>query len=1032
MQKATKRIASLALALILFLALLPGGALASAEDDWWYELRGGEAEIKGYDGTDSAVVIPSSLGGYPVTSIGNSAFEGCSWLTSVTIPEGVTSMGYGAFSGCSGLQRVDISDLAAWCTIAFSDSANPLNYAHRLYLNGEELTKLTIPSEVTNISAYAFSGCSRLTSVTIPEGVTSIGVRAFESCSRLMSVTIPASVTSIGSGAFSDCCSLTSVTIPEGVTSIEDWAFSGCSLTSVTIPATVTSIGESAFSYCSAITDVYYAGARSQWTAISIGSDNAYLTDAALHFGSVSVSFDANAGDAAGTMTAQVIPVNTATALAANAFTRSCYSFAGWNTAADGSGTAYGYGAEVTLDDDLTLYAQWAAVADSGVCGDDLAWTLDENGMLTISGAGAMDLGDSSSPDVPWQAHKSNITSVLMLEGVTSIGQEAFMDCTELASVTIPRSVTGIGDYAFSGCSSLTNAYFCGSSVRWAKIGVGNGNSPLSSATIHFSASSDSFTVTFNANGGTVTPTSKTVINEAPYGELPTAYRTNYTFNGWFTSASGGTQITSDTTVNLTANQTLYAQWTLNRTYTVTYNANGGTGAPSPQTKEENVALTLSNLKPTKSYVIQYNANGGSVTPASKNVSCTFKNWNTIKNGSGTSYTSGAGYTANADVTLYAQWTNPKAGDLAVPTRSGYAFEGWFTSAAGGTQISASSTIGSNTTLYAHWTDPYNMGDETYSFENYGDSDSPYGHCFGMSITSAGYHNGLLDIGRIGGNANTQLYDFEKTAIVMQPICRYQGIQGNISTQAIVAGGSAYKTGLSDISADWASVVAFVRDHAYDDTGLLQIGFRKNSEGGHAINFLRYENVNGQDRIYAYDSNFPNQETYFYQDSYGYIWQAPQQTFSGPIDCIALRDCRIYFSLAGEFDTTHVLYMPEAAATVVGYTYSYMEGDISGEPYVMYEIPSNQNSVIIVPLRDNADFIYMDTEYSFGEITDETRGELRLATMNEGAVSTEANFRIFTVESETPTITVQPTDKTIALGAAAGFAVTAENATSYQ
>lgn len=152
--------------------------------------------------------------------------------------------------------------------------------------------------------------------------------------------------------------------------------------------------------------------------------------------------------------------------------------------------------------------------------------------------------------------------------------------------------------------------------------------------------------------------------------------------------------------------------------------------------------------------------------------------------------------------------------------------------------------------------------------------------------------------------------------------------------------------------------------------------------------------MNGQDRIYAYDNNFPTQETYFYRDSSGYVRQAPMQTFSGAIDCIALRDCRIYFNSVGAFDTTHVLYMAKDAASVQGeYAYSYMEAAFSDEEYVMYEIPASVDRVIIIPNRDNATFFYMDAEYSFGEITNETRGELRLAS--EGAVGTNASFQMY-------------------------------------
>ena len=235
----------------------------------------------------TSITIPNS-----VTSIGERAFYRCSGLTSIDIPNSVISIGKDAFQLCSGLTSVHITDLAAWCNITFGDNlANPLYYAHHLFLNGAEVTDLVIPNSVTSIGNSAFQGCSGLTSVTIPNSVTSIGYNAFIECSGLESIVvengnstydsrdncnaiietatntlisgckntiIPNSVTSIGSSAFSRCTGLTSVTIPNSVTSIGDVAFQQCyGLTSVTIPNSVTSIGNYAFNYCGGLTSIY-------------------------------------------------------------------------------------------------------------------------------------------------------------------------------------------------------------------------------------------------------------------------------------------------------------------------------------------------------------------------------------------------------------------------------------------------------------------------------------------------------------------------------------------------------------------------------------------------------------------------------------------------------------------------------------------------------------------------------------------------------------------------------------------------------
>lgn len=167
--------------------------------------------VAGYSSTTTGnLVIPQRVSNnaiiYTVTEIGSYAFDGCTGLTSVTIPSSVTSIGWYAFDGCIGLKKVNISSIAAWCGICFSsENANPLFYARHLYMNDEELTDLVIPSEITKVNDYAFDGCTGLKAITIPSSVTSIGDGAFEDCCRLTSITIPSSVTSIGRLAFSGC-----------------------------------------------------------------------------------------------------------------------------------------------------------------------------------------------------------------------------------------------------------------------------------------------------------------------------------------------------------------------------------------------------------------------------------------------------------------------------------------------------------------------------------------------------------------------------------------------------------------------------------------------------------------------------------------------------------------------------------------------------------------------------------------------------------------------------------------------------------
>ena len=198
----------------------------------------------------ASIEIPNGI-----TTIGGYTFIDCESLTSVSIPSSVTSIGDYAFEGTE-LTSVNITDLAAWCKISFSNDTS-LDHQHHLFLNGTEINDLVVPNGVTSIGNNAFRRCIGLTSVTIPNSVISIGDYAFFDCNGITSVTIPNSVTSIGCEAFSCCYNLNSITIPNSVTSIGEMAFQRCErLTSATLSESLTSISQWTFRDCTSLTSI--------------------------------------------------------------------------------------------------------------------------------------------------------------------------------------------------------------------------------------------------------------------------------------------------------------------------------------------------------------------------------------------------------------------------------------------------------------------------------------------------------------------------------------------------------------------------------------------------------------------------------------------------------------------------------------------------------------------------------------------------------------------------------------------------------
>ena len=253
--------------------------------------------ITKYTGTESTVILPSTINSWPVTKIGEAAFQDNTTITSVTIPASVTEIGSNAFAGCTNLTSVNYEGDWSNLTIqsgnpAVQDAANEQLFDFKFILNNTAVVVIrykgtaadvTIPSRykdkpVTVIDHAAFYNNSAVTSVTIPDSVTAIPDDAFGFCSQLTNISIPNSVTFIGFSAFNSCTSLKSITLPSSLSTIQSYAFYNCgNLETIRIPVSVTSIGNYAFDVCPSLMTVTYPGSKTQWDAITKGSNNDVL-----------------------------------------------------------------------------------------------------------------------------------------------------------------------------------------------------------------------------------------------------------------------------------------------------------------------------------------------------------------------------------------------------------------------------------------------------------------------------------------------------------------------------------------------------------------------------------------------------------------------------------------------------------------------------------------------------------------------------------------------------------------------------------
>ena len=484
-------------------------------------------------------------------------------------------------------------------SIWYSESDVPW-YSYR-----ETITDIVLPAGLTNIGRNAFRGCKYVAGVTIPEGVTSIGDAAFQSCSSLTSVTIPEGVTSIGGSAFDYCSSLTSVTIPSSVTSIGYEAFGG----------------KAVDRFC--IDDLDWWLGLSDSKGQDLPHGDLYLNGELVTEITVPAGILGLRPGLFRNMTSLERVM-----LPDGLRTIGYYAFYGCSSLTG-----------VTIPSGVTSIGKFAFYNCSSLASVTIPESVTSIGESTFSGC-------------------SSLTSVTIPEGVTSIGDAAFQSCSSLTSVTIPEGVTSIGSSAFEHCSSLKTIFFLGdapsiSSYAFTVV-LSTALYPVDNETwtadkrqnyggyltwAGYQDEAKAYTIHYDANGGSYAPADQFKGHGVDVSiTSSTPSRSYYNFVGWATDPDAAkADYASGATFALNQDITLYAVWSL-CTYTVSYNANGGSGAPESQTKTYGVDLTLSDVVPTRTGYI-------------------FQGWSTSSNSSASvNYLPGGTYSGNSNLTLYAVW----------------------------------------------------------------------------------------------------------------------------------------------------------------------------------------------------------------------------------------------------------------------------------------------------------------------------------------------------------------------------------------
>ena len=449
-------------------------AIASTGQTLFFNINGGSAVLVRPDSVNNnqsyvtgSLIIPATVSHngttYTVDSIAPYALTRCS-ITEVTLPYTITAIGTNAFSFCNSLYYTEYTGtLAQWCNIDFYNAAsNPVSRSHNLYINGSELTNLTVPDNVTTLKRYTFSGCTGLTTVTISANVTTIFSSTFSGCTGLTTVHFNATNCTI-SGNSSPFEAVSTLTIGNNVTIIPDYAFCYCTgLAAVSIPNSVTIIGSNAFSYCTALTSVTIGSGVTE-----IGPE-AFINCTAL----TSVTFGSGVTEIGShafyycTNLVVTVP-NTVTTIGYYAFRRVKILYY------QGSATGAPWGAIIynPYEADGFYYTSSARDTITGVIDPTITSVTIPPQVTAIksyafSGCNNIATVNFNADSCTYMGDRpTSCTTLNIGTNVKMLPDNAFSGCTGLTSVMVPDNVVSVGIGVFSGCTGLTapvynNAFF--------------------------------------------------------------------------------------------------------------------------------------------------------------------------------------------------------------------------------------------------------------------------------------------------------------------------------------------------------------------------------------------------------------------------------------------------------------------------------------------------------------------------------------------------------------------------------------------